>query len=115
MVDNLYSQIKKHWLMIMKYVSLALIMGCLSLAMPVLSGRFIDHIIKDYDTNIFIWFVVAIAITNFFQMILRYLRALVSTKTESTLTYTVSNSLFQKFFAADCRELRDSDNAFTID
>ena len=115
MLDNLISQIKKQWPTILRYICLALVMGCLSLAMPILSGKFIDHIVKNYDVSIFIWFVIAIAITNFSQMILRYLRALVSTRTESILTYTVSNSLFQKFFSADCRELRDSDNAFTID
>lgn len=115
MIDNVISQIRKQWPIILSYICLALVMGCLSLAMPILSGKFIDHIVEDYDVNIFIWFVIVIAATSFFQMLLRYLRALVSTKTESILTYTVSNSLFQKFFSADCRELRDSDNAFIID
>ena len=115
MFDALRSQLKQHWPLITKYISLALFMGCLSLAIPIISGRFIDHIIMDYNTEIFVGFVIAIAITNLLQMVLRYVRAFVSTKTESTLTYTVSNALFQKYFTASCTNLRDSDSAATID
>ena len=74
MFDALRSQLKQHWLLITKYISLALFMGCLSLAIPIISGRFIDHIIMDYNTEIFVGFVIAIAITNLLQMVLNQVK-----------------------------------------
>lgn len=115
MPNVLYSILKRNWRLILKYITIILLIGGCSLAVPILSGLFIDHIASNFENIIFIKFVAAIAVTNLIHMLFRYLRTLIATRLERTLTFSVSNSIFQKIFNADCRVFTNTDNAFLID
>ena len=115
MFDYFVVQIKKNCLLIFKYIILLVVLWILNLSVPFLSGLYMDYIVGQLKSNVLFIFVFLIAAANLFHMVFRYFQVIISTRLNNTLTYKISNGLFQKIFKSSYEEYSSLDSAYLVD
>ncbi len=98
-----------------QFVAVVAILGTINIALPYLSGLYIDQLVNDTLIEQIATLFVAIAVIYFLQIILKYAQVYVSTKLGNEMSYRVCNDVFQKMFRSDYEQYSNIDLAHYVD
>ena len=115
MYHTLKKQIKSIKKIAILYIVVMFVMWGLDIAIPYLSGLYINYIVGEIQPNLFAAFVAAIAAASLLQMLFRYFQSIVSTKLCHRMAYQISSDAFQKIFRSDYQYYSNIDSAYYID
>lgn len=97
------------------YILISLLLWVVGVLTPYISGIYIDYLLAGVSTNLFLSFILTIAIINILQMFARYFLSIASTKFNQKLAADINNSIYQKIFASNYTEYSNIDSAYYID
>ena len=105
---------QKNIKVIIKYSITLLSIWMLNLMLPFLSGKYLDYLNIE-SINICVFIFIIIAFTQMFQLALRYIQVLITTKLNHMLSHEVSDLTLQKIFRTEYKYYRSVDYAYFID
>ena len=91
------------------YILISLLLWVVGVLTPYISGIYIDYLLAGVSTNLFLSFILTIAIINILQMFARYFLSIASTKFNQKLAADINNSIYQKIFASNYTEYSNID------
>lgn len=115
MIDIVKTIICRYPFLFVKYIFVLLVIWLIGIVTPYISGEYIDFLIGNIQSNIFVAFILIIAAVNILQIVLRYIQSIVSTELSYKIVYQVSDNLMQKIFRSDYKYYSNIDNAYTVD
>ena len=98
-----------------QFVAVMVILGTINIALPYLSGLYIDKLVNVTLIEQVATLFVAIAVIYFLQIILKYVQVYVSTKLGNEMSYRICNDVFQKIFHSDYKQYSNIDLAHYVD
>ena len=115
MTDIVKTIIWRYPFLLVKYIFILLVIWLIGIVTPYISGEYIDFLVGNIQSNLFVAFILIIAAVNVLQIVLRYIQSIVSTKLSYKIAYQVSDNLMQKIFRSDYKYYSNIDNAYTVD
>lgn len=101
--------------LLIKYIFLLFVLWLSGIVAPYISGQYIDFLLGKMQVNVFITFILIIAVINIFQILFRYIQSCISTRLSYTIVYQICDALFQKIFRSEYKYYSNIDNAYTVD
>ena len=101
--------------LLIKYIFLLFVLWLSGIVAPYISGQYIDFLLSKMQINVFIAFILIIAVINIFQILFRYIQSCISTRLSYTIVYQICDALFQKIFRSEYKYYSNIDNAYTVD
>lgn len=101
--------------LLIKYIFLLFVLWLSGIVAPYISGQYIDFLLSKMQVNVFITFILIIAVINIFQILFRYIQSCISTRLSYTIVYQICDALFQKIFRSEYKYYSNIDNAYTVD
>ena len=101
--------------LLIKYIFLLFVLWLSGIVAPYISGQYIDFLLGKMQVNVFIAFILIIAVINIFQILFRYIQSCISTRLSYTIVYQICDALFQKIFRSEYKYYSNIDNAYTVD
>lgn len=109
------NQIRENRLDVFRHLVIIFVLWCFDIATPYLFGLYIDYIVSDIQWDIFAILIVSITVINLTQLVLRYFQSTIVTRLTKTITYNISNKVFQKLFSLEETNIFQSDSSYYID
>ena len=100
---------------VVQYTIIMLVLWIAETIMPYISGIYIDYLVNGLKYNMFITFIVVIALISLIQILFRYFQAIILQRLVHYMTYRISSEIFQKIFNSEYKFYSDIDRAYYID
>lgn len=114
MLKEIKPYIKKNLINVIFYFTASTVLWGINIVVPILSGYYIDSLVKNESSIIFIY-VILISLINIVNIFIQYISAFLTTKLNNIFLFQISNDVYQKLFKTDINEINNIEHQYFID